>query len=185
MLSGSIATVSAHFYASFHSSRKNPKPISRAKLAELTGVPERTQRAYEKLAKVQSKRNFVIAEELTVDRAHELAWQRGSALFYFADTTGEQGRKGTTYLAWHLPNTYTGPHATRSRGSQKRINRKLAVLYKSRGTGNNEQVVEKVFWPTGATAAKAINQQPANDAYWQRFEAQKHHFWAVFCAMKP
>ena len=55
--------VRAHFYASFHSGRAmSNNPVSRASLRELTGVPERTQLAYEKAVKLQPRRNLAVGE---------------------------------------------------------------------------------------------------------------------------
>ena len=41
------------------------------------------------------------------------------------DFRGYQGKKGKTYLAWQLPNSYGGGHQQRPKGRQKRINRRL------------------------------------------------------------
>ena len=59
-LLGGIRQVRAHFYASYHSSRRESNPISREVLRELTSVPERTQREYEQAADVACQRNIAV-----------------------------------------------------------------------------------------------------------------------------
>lgn len=182
VLLGGIQGVRAHFYASFHSGRRENNPISRETLRELTGVPERTQYAYEQTAGVSSQQNIAVGEQYTTENAQERAWQHGRASFRFVDVKGKQGgRPNREYVAWHLPNSYEGPHRQRSKGRQKKINRELADLVNKRAQGNGWGQVERLFWPHGAAAGKAYNRQPRVDVYWYGNKAQKHRyfFWHV------
>ena len=74
----------------------------------------------------------------------EVAWRRGRALFHLRDSQGRHGRPGAVYLAWQLPNEYTGPHAALPRGRQKRLNRALADLFHDGMTGNSGRTEERV-----------------------------------------
>ena len=56
--------------------------------------------------------------------------------FKLVDYKGQQGAKGRTYHAWHLPNSYRGPHARLGRGRQRRLNRKLVDLRRQGDAGN-------------------------------------------------
>jgi len=147
VLTGKIGAVRAHLYATFHSSRTDktqPKPIARETLTAQFNITPRTQRTYERTARVQSHPNYAIGRQESAENAKNAAWQHGAAAFSFIDHQGKHGRPGMTYLAWQLPNHYFGPHQQVCRGQQKRINRELADLFMKGMTGNdNESVDEK------------------------------------------
>ena len=153
-LLGKIGDVRAHLYASFHSGRQRadlltgrpcPRgPIARATLSQLSAAAPNSQRAYERRAGVGRRSAIAVGPALGAADAQEVAWQRGRALFHLRDRDGRFGRPGAVYLAWHLPNEYTGPHATLPRGRQKRLNRALADLFHIGMTGNGERGGEAV-----------------------------------------
>ena len=119
-LLGGIQAVRAHFYAAFHSGRRKRAPLSRERLKGITGLPERTQRAYDHIAQVNRERNMAIGPRYTPISAEEQAWQRGRGMFRFVDSQGQQGAPKREYVAWHLPNSYhrTAQH-TLQRGGRK------------------------------------------------------------------
>ena len=166
-LLGGIQAVRAAFYGSFHAGR-DAKPISRETLSQLSGVPERTQRAYDHVAQIKRQANIAIGERYSHENVQDRAWKQGRAVFHFVDVRGRQGPKNREYVAWHLPNSYQATYQRRSRGSRKRLNHKLADLLMKGITGNDERVVEKVFFSNGAVAAKQYNRDPHKDAYWQQ-----------------
>lgn len=172
-LLGGIGTVRAHFYASFHSGRKHDNPISRETLETVTGVCPRTQRAYDRVARVQRQRNIAVGPRHSAITAEEQTWQRGRGVFTFVDSQGKQGPKNRHYVAWRLPNSYRAPHAPRARGRQKKINQQLVSLVDNGVQGNDQQAVEKLFWPDGAAAGKAYGRDPDVDAYWPRSATQR------------
>lgn len=138
-LIGSIATTKAAFYASFHAGRRET-PISRATLQSITGVSERSQRTYDKLANVTTQTNFSLDEVANKATEKEAAYDAGSAFFIFEDTAGKFGRKGQKYHARQLPNSYTTTYeAVRSKQQQK-INQALRIdLVKQEVLGNDSQ----------------------------------------------
>ncbi len=165
-----IGTVRAHFYATFHSGRKT-KPVARETLALITAVPTRTQRLYDRRAKVQRQANFALGPRVNTAAAEDQAWQQGQAGFHLTDYNGKQGPPGTTYLAWQLPNSYTAPHKPQPRGRQQRINRELADLLTQGTTGNNQAAIEfnKRYFGSGrgAVSAAAKSTQKSKDSiYW-------------------
>jgi hypothetical protein len=179
-----IGTVRAHFYASFHSSRGNgsqlARPIARATLAALTTVSARSQRAYERRAGVRSQPNWVIGPASAPQKDKELAWRQGHALFTFVDRRGSYGPAGQRYLAWQLPNSYQGPHATKGRSPQKALNEKLVDLYSKGMAGNGRHEVEAAlppsrFYDNGRAAVRALNRGLANDAYWLTPRTERHY----------
>ena len=165
-LLGGIQATRAAFYASFHAGR-DQKPISRQPLEQVTGIAERTQRTYDHVARVRRRQNIAIGEPYTQDKAQERAWTQGRAVFRFVDTRGLQGRERQEYIAWNLPNSYEAQYPHRSRGGRKWLNRKLADLLKKGITGNSEDSVKRIFFPTGALAARAYSRDPNQDSYWQ------------------
>lgn len=112
-----IGEFKAHLYAAWHSGRKRNNPISREVQGTLTGIPERTQRHYCRVARIGRQTNIAIGSRYTSEDVENQAWQQGKAVFKFTDYQGKQGRKGATYIAWHLPNNYTGPHQQTTTGS--------------------------------------------------------------------
>lgn len=184
-LLGGIQAVRAAFYAAFHGGRHS-SPISRQTLRVVSGVAERTQRVYDRLAQVQRQRNLAVGERYSQDAIQERAWAKGRAVFYFVDTKGLQGRAGRDYIAWNLPNSYQAAYQRRSRGSRKRLNRKLADLVNKGIPGNDDKAVEKLFFSNGALAAKRYNRDSEIDAYWQQEQIVRAgtEIWSVIAGRR-
>ena len=162
LLSG-IGDVNAHFYASFHSGRKSSMPISRETLERITGLAARQQREYESITGVHKQRNFAVGERHTAQNAQNRAWMQGGAVFCFIDHHGRQGPEKRRYIAWHLPNSYTGCHQHAPKGRMRKINRAIDLVT-SQAQGNR---AGRVFHTDGAKAAKAYDRQNGyKDAYW-------------------
>lgn len=213
VLCSRIGEIRAHFYASFHSGRTKQDgesqvaaPIARSTLEEVTGVPPRTQREYEKRVGVDVQENYAIGEQKTQAALQEQAWERGRAIFTLIDRKGIHGRKNAEYVAWQLPNSYAGPHEQRARGRQRQLNRQLAGLRDKRDVGNDQvrdqddpcrrrvQTHRKVhtihrtteddgfharrYFENGGAAGKAYNRDPRSVHYWQgRHKVHKKAFW--------
>jgi hypothetical protein len=183
-LLGGIQGVRAAFYAAFHAGR-DARPISRATLATLSGVAQRTQLAYDGVARVAHTRNIVIGQRYTTDNAQECAWEHGRAVFRFIDRAGQEGRPGGQYVAWHLPNSYHAAYQRRSRGSRKRLNRRIDDLVMKGIPGNDERAVEPVFHANGAQAARQFNRNPRRDAYWRRPDGLRGgQLWGVIVGQR-
>ena len=168
-----IGQVRAHLYAAFHSSRagqvaqgQSAAPIARDTIASLTHIIPRTQRRYEKAARVRASRNFAIGGKINGTAFEEAAWQHGRATFRLNDSKGSQGTKNQSYVAWQLPNSYTGPHRLQPKGQQKRINQALSDLFMQGMTGNGQGHMEKRFYGHGRAAAQAYNRGITQDIYW-------------------
>ncbi len=186
-----LGSIRAHFYASFHSGRlkehggspgklrgvPQAAPLSRATLQALSHVKPRTQRHYERRAKVQRQPNFVVSRQSNKDDIQEQAWRRGRAWFRFTDHAGKLGEKGAVYSAWQLPNSYLGPHEQQPIGRQKRINQELADLFMKGMTGNGKGLFReekvypdehvRVFHKSGSAAAVSYNRNPDGDVFWR------------------
>jgi hypothetical protein len=200
-----IGTFRAHLYTAFHSGRtkdtpygEQAMPIARETMAELSGVGRSSQRAYEEQVGVEVQANFAVGDISTKENQENRAWVQGQALFELKDYRGQQGKKGKTYLAWQLPNTYIGQHRHRPRGRQKRINRELKDLVMKGMPGNvggtieTQKLVsraealsvvegeverpEKVYYPNGKLAARAYGRDPEQELYWRRHRTGNGRF---------
>ena len=180
ILSEGIGHFKAHLYAAWHSGRRDKKPISRQTLRQLTQVPERTQRDYEKETKVSVQPNLAIGEKYTAVSLQNHAWERGGALFKFTDWNGRIGLKKESYHAWQMPNSYSGPHQNAPLGRQKRVNIQLTDLVHKGAQGNGEPNIERLYFDMGKDAAEAINKQKSHRAYWPTQKGATHHFWHLF-----
>lgn len=179
-----IGTVRAHLYATFHSSRTRPdqakKPISRETVEQITEVTPRTQRRYERKAKVKRQAQFAIGGVASTDSLQARAWEQGQATFQFKDFKGAQGPQGKSYVAWQLPNSYVGPHAPQPKGRQKRINQTLTDLFMQGMTGNDQRLsVTRRFFDNGRFAAKSYSRNPEQDHYWRGHGNANYQLWQV------
>ena len=174
-LLGPLKTVKAQLYAALHSARtpnhsnrNKPTcsaPIARQTIENLTGLSRQTQRQYEQLARVDSRRQFAIGPNPTPELCQELAWLRGNSLFTYRDRRGRFGQPDQSYLAWQLPNRYQGPHERLSRHRRRRLQRELTDLLTKGTTGNGLVVKEmtpaafepgKRYWAEVAAAVSSF-----------------------------
>jgi hypothetical protein len=176
LLSG-IGEFRAHLYAAFHSGRAKGgeagMPIARDTLADLSGAAANSQRGYEARLRLRPQTNYALGEALTEQNKEERAWQQGQAIFELTDYRGEQGKQGRSYLAWQLPNSYSGQHQQRPKGRQKRINRQLKDLVMKGMPGNGEGTEEthkpeKRYYPNGRSASQSRGPHVAEERYWRR-----------------
>lgn len=192
LLLGGIGDLRAHFYASFHSGRdKNElneqgqcepgRPIARATLQTLSGVGRCSQRNYEKRAKVQVRRNYAIGEAATDLNREQRAAEKGGATFELTDRKGKQGPKQKNYMAWQLPNSYSGPHFQESHSrKQRRINSQLADLRIERNVGNGRLGGEVGYYGNGKSAAKGFNRNSCRDCYFPTGRTKRRdQLWGV------
>lgn len=174
-LLGGIGDVRAQLYGSFHSGRSaenRDKPIARDTITAITNISPDSQRAYEKRSGMTVSNNYAIGEVATEGNQKERSWQLGQPVFIFEDRLGKQGQPGQRYLAWQLPNSYSGQHVHQPRGQQKRINRKLADLLITSATGNDEQKIERRYFASGVDALKSQSaarywRDPSQPRYWR------------------
>lgn len=161
---GGVGLFRAHLYASRHSGRKEAAPISRAVLRQQSGVAGRTQRHYDNRARVQRKRNVAVGERAANVSWETIGWEQGRAVFVMKDRSGRFGSPNQTYVAWQLPNSYSGPHRRCGRGRQRKMNRQLVDLVQTgmRGNGQRQQISRRYF-RNGKTA---VLQQQTTATYW-------------------
>lgn len=180
-ITAGIGDFKAHLYGAWHNGRKTNNPISREVQEAITNIPERTQRHYCKVAGIRRQTNIAIGNKKNPEEVEKQAWQRGRATFEFIDHQGRQGRKGTTHIAWHLPNSYTGPHQQSPTGRMRKINRKLKDLVTKGAQGNGGETVEKMYFANGKEAAKVFSRGMELNSYWPlMLGARRYGLWAIF-----
>ena len=191
-----IGAVRAHFYASFHSGRADAEgeamPIARATLEAVTSVPPRTQRAYEERVGASVRENYAIGGAKTDETLQERLWQRGRAVFTLIDRKGVHGEKHREYVAWQMPNSYTGPHEQRPRGRQRHLNRTLADLRNHGDAGNGrdegqgdcrgagrEDAYERRYCRGASAASLALRRGDPDEVYWRGRAGRGIRRWYV------
>lgn len=182
ILFGGIGVFRAHLYASWHSGR-NQSPITRTKQEELSGISERTQRHYCRVAGIRRQKNIVVGETFSQTAFQECAWRYGRGAFKFTDRQGKLGRAGESYVAHNMPNTYIGPHRQTAKGRQRKVNRKLKDLVIKRAQGNISETVNRLYYSDGRAAIRAYNRVPYIDAHWPLVvEKGETKLWSIIAS---
>lgn len=154
ILCGNIGGLRAAFFAAFHGGRES-SPIARATLRDITGVPERTQRLYDKTQNIECTENYTLSD---ASNAPDTYYTHGRAAFAFIDKTGQHGQAGKEYIAIRLPNSYETPHIVRHPKKQTRLNKRLRKDLMKYGTrGNSRSSKERIYFTNGQQAAKCFS----------------------------
>lgn len=171
-LLGGISQARASFFGAWHTGQGNDQPIGQARIRELTGIPEATQRRYNQVAGIKAERQIAVSgAEFTQANIQDLAYQHGR-VFAFRDYKGMRGKRGALTVAWHLPNIYKPSYSRASKGRLKKHNRRIDLVNK--GVQGNGPKFERIYHLEGAAAAKAFNRDSKRDAYFP-----KSRLWGV------
>ncbi len=135
-LLGGIKEVRASLYATFHTGReKDPtkkgivhRPISQATVREVTGIPEATQRRYNKVAKVRAYKHYATGRKFDRERFKDSLYERWGNAFKFTDYNGKHGPAQAAYIGHRLPNSYTTKTLQASKGRQAKINKHIDLV---------------------------------------------------------
>ena len=108
----------------------------------------------------------------------EQAWQRGQATFEFIDRNGDLGAtKGTSFVAWQLPNSYGRCHTLSQMGRQKKLQRQLTDLVNQGARGNDETELWQQYHPNGKVAVQASKFVSEKPMYWPARQGQDWQLW--------
>jgi hypothetical protein len=163
-----IQATKAHFYAAWHSGRRDASPMTRETIEQLTGIPPSTQRLYEDVAGIGTQQNYEIVDEYTPELLRATAWEHGGA-FRYVDWQGKVGKRQTAYVARRLPNSFGAAHEAAAKGRQKKINRAIDLVdSRGRGTGRD---VDRLYYQDAAAAAKAYGKDSSHDVYFEHEQA--------------
>jgi hypothetical protein len=100
----------------------NQRPISRDKLNRLTGIPERTQRRWDRRAGVERRPNYNVSKHTADELPGVMEFTEHKGAFVFTDKSGKNPR-----TAWRLPDIRTATAAdSLKRGRSRKINKAIA-----------------------------------------------------------
>jgi hypothetical protein len=149
---------------------KKPRPISRARLQELAGCSLYRQRSYERRLNITVERNIHI---LGAHSDYELNRARrhfGLPAYKHTDYAGkiDRHRRGASYIAVRLPNSYHLPDAINVVNSrrQRTINRTLDGLCHMGSGGSDREAIVRRYYSDIATAVRAGESSEDTPAYW-------------------
>lgn len=174
----------SHVWAAFLASlgRDGEVTISRARLRELTGVPERSQLRLERAAGVMARANYAVSDRPAAELIGEREFGRAHAFGWRDAASGDQ------VLAWRLPDTRSAPDHLRrcTNGRTRRINRTLRGASINKGRGRPRLLrIFRVSLAAAERAARAMCQpdkprplEEIRELYWPRFRARRATVWA-------
>jgi hypothetical protein len=165
---GKIGKVRAHLFAAYESGRRSDAPISRAALAETTGIPERTQRDYSQRLKLKATPNIVITGlEYNQANKQEMAGHLMRPVFSFCDWVGKRGPAGALYVAYRIADTRQRCHKQAAKGRIRKINRNIDIdLVDKLARGKYGNLVNREYHANAEKAGKAVNRNPDIDHYY-------------------
>jgi hypothetical protein len=155
-LAAGIAETKAAFLAAFHTGR-DANPVTRATVRRLTGIPESTQRHYERIAEIDKRANYALEEG-------DAPTGPAGRTFTYVDWVGNVGEQGAKYRAETLPNTFLSPLQRARTGRQRKANQRLALV-KSKEPGNDSERRERLYYHDAGKMGKAFNRDPHTDRY--------------------
>jgi len=174
---GSIGNVKAHLFASYESGRRSDAPISRAALADKTGVSERAQRDYRRRLGQKAEINTVITG-LEYNRANiqetsgrlmrrcvsKSGKNSKNPVFPFRDWLGKRGPVGAVYVAYRIADTRRRCHKQAAKGRLRKINRAIDLV--NNPTRGKHGQANRAYHPSAEKAAAAYNRDPETDHYY-------------------
>ena len=173
-------------YGGFLAGRRKPNaPISQAAIREATGLSERAQQRYCKIAGVTAVRTYRL-EPLADDKQAAL-WkasrgQRGRAAYLHIDRRGLLGPPGAEYVAISSPNCYSGGSAVRGRPGRFSKTRKELPSFVTLERGKR---FERVYFESGTAAWKAYGKLARTGSYPLKVKGRPDAALPVFWAAVP
>jgi hypothetical protein len=188
---GRQANANAALYAAVHagclrpdkgrSGERKPRPISRAKLSELSGCSNYRQRSYERRMDITVQSNIHI---LGPHNEYELERARlhfGLPAYKHTDYQGKINRhqRGAAYIAVRLPNSYHLPDAITVVNSRRlrTINRFLDGLCHLGSGGSDREEIVRLYHSDAATAVRATQGDHSTPAYWPMTGSGNTRLW--------
>jgi hypothetical protein len=149
--------------------------MTREKLRDLTGVPEKNQQRFERKIGVIARPNYAVTS-LDPTKLDGIRDHLQHHAFVWHDTTRNKKAVG-----WRLPDTRVVPGLDKcNKGRTKSHNRKLAGL--SYWDGPNVEPV-RLFFKSCQRAVRSSRKHPNRDAYWPMRRHRRATAWAVIAAI--
>lgn len=169
IVTGCLKSFNAAIFAAWDTRRK-AKPISRAKRETVTGVPERTQRHYCRVAGIKRIANYALS---TPQDGQDYAYQHGTAAFPFVDFKGKNGRQRREYTARQLPTTQQASQERAMMGRTQKVNRRINLVLKA-----SREKLQRLFFDNAKQASKQASR--GREAFWQFKQFQTFNLWSHF-----
>lgn len=173
-------------YGGFLAGRRKPNdPISQAAIREATGLSERAQRRYCKIAGVTAVRTYRL--EPVADDPQAALWkasrgQRGRAAYLHIDRRGLLGAPGAEYVAISSPNCYSGGSAVRGRPGRFSKTRKELPSFVTLVRGKR---IQRIYFENGTAAWKAYGKLARPVSYPLKVKGRPDTALPVFWAAVP
>ncbi len=188
---GRQAAVNAALYAAVHAGRlrydqgprgeKKPRPISRAALKKLAGCSRYRQRSYEKRMKISVQRNVHILGEHSDYKLARARQHFRLPAYKHIDFKGtiNRHRRGASYIAVRLPNSYQIPDniVTMQSRRQRTINRSLDGLCHMGSGGSGKEKIVRRYHRCASSAVRASQRAPHTPTYWPLSHKGSAHLW--------
>lgn len=171
---GRQADVNAALYSAVHAGQIRGKgkarPITRAKVHDISGCSKYRQRSYEKRMGVTVAHNIHILGRHSDYQLQRARIHHHLPAYKHTDFLGKINRhqRGAHYIAVRLANSYCTPdkfavvHSQR----QRTINRHLDGLCPMGSEGSDRDPIVRLYHENAATAVTSYNRDPKTSAYW-------------------
>ena len=160
---------------------EKPRPISRARLQELAGCSTYRQRSYERRMHITVERNIHILGAHSDYKLKRARQHFGLPAYKHTDYAGkiDRHRRGASYIAVRLPNSYHLPDAIHVVHSQRQrtINRTLDGLCHMGSGGSDREAIVRHYYRDAATAVRAGRSDQDTPAYWPIAKNGRTRLW--------
>ena len=146
---------------------RQEKPISRWAIEQATGIPERTQRHYDRVAGIERQTNIAIERPYSPAAFQEVAAKHGMATFILTDWLGQHGPPNRRYIAIRLPNSYTtAAPKPAGKTAKKRLNRRIKQAALSDQRPMLTSLFKQMFFSNPGLAVSAYNRDSSLARYY-------------------
>ncbi len=182
---GRQAAVNAALYAAVHAGQiqrqGKPRPISRARLRDVSGCSSYRQRQYEKRMDITADSHFHILGPYSEYKLQRVRIHKDLPAYKHTDYQGKINRhqRGADYIALRLPNSYRTPNTfsvVHSR-RQRAINRQLGGLCHMGSEGSNRDDYKRLFHENAAAAVHAFNCDPNTISFYPMAFGARTKLW--------
>ncbi len=172
---GRQAQVNAALYAAIHAGQiRNKKgemrPITRAKVQEISGCSKYRQRSYEKRMGIIANHNIQILYRHSDYLLQRARIHHHLPAYKHTDYLGKINRhqRGAEYIAVRIANSYRTPQTFTVVHSQRQrtINRHLGGLCQLGSEGSDREQFVRLYHEHAAAAVSAFNRDPETGSYW-------------------
>jgi hypothetical protein len=182
---GRQAAVNAALYAAVHAGQitcqGKSRPISRARLQDVSGCSSYRQRRYEKHMDISIDSHFYILGKYNEYEHQRTRIHEGLPAYKHTDYQGKINRhqRGADYIALRLPNSYrisktfTVVHSRR----QRTINRQMGGLCHMGSEGSDKDDYRRLFYEDAAAAVHAFNRDPNTISFYPLTVSAKAQLW--------